>query len=480
MVQKTTESSNLKRLVTRILGGQPTKCQNVFFWLMILSLASWPIFFFGSIFIFDASYRSTIDAISRWGMVLTIWFYPLYLLPLISLSFRLSKRLRAKLLFYLCPLIPLFIFFSFYSLFSSEYADSKPEGYDPSTFICLDEGFAKDVNHVYYCNEILKEADPKSFRVISEEYSADSRHVWYREHIIEGANAASFAVLKKKMKDYFVEMGYDDHDCYFHGDPLHVADMNSFKLIDESWAVDRYNVYYIGIEAELGKDIVPICDYRSFRRLNRLYAADAKCVYYKNKIVKGADPKTFVVLDGGNEYGQDKNRVYYEDHATNIRNLKTLKHKNMDNNLLCNAFHTDGKIVYNSELMPMPVGTDFATIRRIELARNWYADKNRVYYENRILYKAKPQTFKIFPIYYVSEDYVSNNNLNSCYSFDGNHVYYLDSLMHGVDVASFICGYDFVDSISFAFDKNRYYEGKPNPRLQKLRQGKVKVDSGHY
>ena len=49
--------------------------------------------------------------------------------------------------------------------------------------------------------------------------------------------------------------------------------------------------------------------------------------------------------------------------------------------------------------------------------------------------------------------------------------------MLGVDVASFICGYDYVDSISFAFDKNRYYEGSPNPRLEKLRQGKCRVDS---
>ena len=30
-------------------------------------------------------------------------------------------------------------------------------------------------------------------------------------------------------------------------------------------------------------------------------------------------------------------------------------------------------------------------------------------------------------------------------------------------------GYDYVDSISFAFDMNRYYQGSPNPRLEKLR-----------
>ena len=143
---------------------------------------------------------------------------------------------------------------------------------------------------------------------------------------------------------------------------------------------------------------------------------------------------------------------------------------------LHNAFHTDGTTVYNSELMAMPAGCDFETIHRIECYRDWYADKNRVYYENRLLPGAKPQTFRIFQSHYVSENNVSNNNKDANYSCDGDHVYYRDSLMSGVDVSSFICGYDFVDTCSFAFDKNRYYKGSPNPRLEQLRQGKCRVD----
>jgi hypothetical protein len=47
--------------------------------------------------------------------------------------------------------------------------------------------------------------------------------------------------------------------------------------------------------------------------------------------------------------------------------------------------------------------------------------------------------------------------------------------MSDVDIASFVCGYDFVVEKSFAFDKSRYYEGTPNPRIEKLRQGKYQV-----
>ena len=439
---------------------------------MVLTLLIWPLFFFASLFSFDAPIRSTVGEISCWGMVLTIWLYPFYLLPLIGLWFRLSRFLRARWLYYLCPLVPVIVFFSFVELASSEYAAKKPEGYDSATFERLNKTFAKDINHVYCYNEILEEADPKSFRALNEEYSADSRHVWYRGDKIEGANPQTFVAPEKNNSlDISIDLARDDHDYYNQNKPLHVVEMGSFKRVDGSWAVDRQNVYYIGLEAEIGKDIVPIGDYSTFRVLNDYYATDAKNVYYKNNIVDGADPKTFAPLFGENNFGKDKNRVYYKASATSIRNLDALKHRNMDYGLY-EAFHTDGKTVYNPKLMAMPDGTDFATIHRVERYRDWYADKNRVYYENRLLPEASPQTFKVFPIHYVSENHVSDNNKDFNYSYDGNRVYYRDSLMHGVDITSFICGYDYVDSTSFAFDKNRYYQGSPNPRLEKLRQGK--------
>ena len=423
MAQEIKEGSNKKGFTARILGEQPTSIQKAFFWLMILSLTLWPLFLLVAAFLFDAPIRSNVDEICRIGMALTILLYPLYLLPLIGLWFRLSKRLRATWLFYLCPLIPVIVFFLFGELASSEYAARKPEGYDSATFKRINESFAKDINHVYYCNEILEDADPKTFRALSEEYSADSRYVWYRENKIEGANPQTFVAPEKNNSlDISIDLAHDDHDYYRQNNPLHIADMGSFRQIDGSWAVDRQNVYFIGLEAHVGKDIVPIGDYSTFRVLNHLYAVDAKCAYYKNKIVEGADPKTFVVLDGGNDYGQDKNRVYYQDRGTTIRNLDALKHRNMGNGLY-ETFHTDGKTVYNPELMAMPVGTDFSTIHRVERYRDWYADKNRVYYENRLLSEAKPQTFKVFPIHYVSKDYVSNNNKDFNYSYDGSRVY---------------------------------------------------------
>ena len=86
MEREMTDNSQPKGLAVRILGEQPTGLQRTVFWLMILSLTLWPICFFVSIFFFDAPIRTLVDEISRWGMVLTIWLYPLYLLPLMALN----------------------------------------------------------------------------------------------------------------------------------------------------------------------------------------------------------------------------------------------------------------------------------------------------------------------------------------------------------------------------------------------------------
>ena len=467
---KVEQDNNSKGLTARILGEQPTALQKTFVWFTLLTLLLWPIGFFVSIFFWDAPIHSSINEICRWGATLIIWLYPIYLFPLIRLWFKFSKKVGMMWLFYLFPLIPVAAFCLFVTLASSAYAERKPEGYDSSTYKRLNETYALDVNHVYYGYERLEGADPSTFKILGEDYATDMHHVWFNDCMIEGAEPATFVVPDGDISN----LAHDAHDYYMEHQPLHVANMGNFRQIDNNWAVDSLHVYYLDIDVLAEKKAVSVGDYRTFKALNAFYAIDAKCVYYKNNIVKGADPTSFAVLKGEYHYGQDKHRVYYEAYGSLIRDLNTLQHKNMEEGM-CNAFHTDGKTVYNPNLMAMPKGTDFATIHKVERYRDWYADSKHVYYENRLLPRANPKTFEIFPSHYLNEDYVSDNNKDTNYSHDGSHVYYRDSLMTGVDIASFICGYDFVAAQSFAFDKNHYYQGTPNPRIEKLRQGKCQV-----
>lgn len=72
-----------KGLIARILGGTPTILQKVFFILMAFSLILWPLGCYVSIFFFDAPVRSDVDKICRYGMLITIYLYPIYLFPLL-------------------------------------------------------------------------------------------------------------------------------------------------------------------------------------------------------------------------------------------------------------------------------------------------------------------------------------------------------------------------------------------------------------
>ena len=110
------ETNKRHGLIARILGGQPTALQKIVFWLMVISLFIWPLFFFVSLFIWDAPIRSTVDEICRNGIFFTILLYPIYLLPLMRFCFWVSKHLRASWFFCFCPLIPVAVFSLFFEI----------------------------------------------------------------------------------------------------------------------------------------------------------------------------------------------------------------------------------------------------------------------------------------------------------------------------------------------------------------------------
>lgn len=107
-------------LTTRILGETPSVPQKVFFFLMSLSLILWPLGIFGSIFFFDAPIRSTIDEFCRYGMLLTIWLYPIYLFPLMRIFSLASKRWNIAWLYCLCPIVPALVLEIFWTIGSLE------------------------------------------------------------------------------------------------------------------------------------------------------------------------------------------------------------------------------------------------------------------------------------------------------------------------------------------------------------------------
>ena len=67
--------------------------------------------------------------------------------------------------------------------------------HNPKTFSVLSEHFAKDDEHVYSQNHILKMANPVSFVILKNGYACDDKHVYFVNRMIE-ADVETFIVLE--------------------------------------------------------------------------------------------------------------------------------------------------------------------------------------------------------------------------------------------------------------------------------------------
>lgn len=133
---------------------------------------------------------------------------------------------------------------------SNVFYESKAiNGADPLTFTYFDNGTAKDSSRVYNSGKVVQDIDPLSFTQVGKTpYSKDKKKVFwaYDLLVIEGSDSASFVPLGDL---YF--MGKDMNRVYAYGEPLTYVDASTFKILDNLYAKDDKNVYYvIGEEGE--------------------------------------------------------------------------------------------------------------------------------------------------------------------------------------------------------------------------------------
>ena len=95
----------------KLMGGELSSMQRLYFLLIVLSLVPWPLYAFASAFFFDAPIHSAMDSIIRHGIVLTILFYPLYIFILLRSLYHLSLRYEQEWIYYLTIFIPIAIVF---------------------------------------------------------------------------------------------------------------------------------------------------------------------------------------------------------------------------------------------------------------------------------------------------------------------------------------------------------------------------------
>lgn len=174
---------------------------------------------------------------------------------------------------------------------------------------------------------------------------------------------------------------------------------------------------------------IPGVDAKTFRKLNDVWARDARRVYCHSSAVRGADPKTFVVLN--RLFAKDKARVYCNHGECKKCDAKTFEVLDKGNaNSLPDmdddhcGYARDKTNVYYHESGSGNArhlrGADRDSFRVLKYG--FASDKLRVYAYGQRLDKVEPEFFQI---------------LNPFYSREANRVFYNAHEVAGADAATF-------------------------------------------
>ena len=258
----------------------------------------------------------------------------------------------------------------------------KPAGIDMNTLEVVDGEnmtmllYLKDKNNVYFIN--YKESEQKISDIDvenAEDAGNDNYNIDIEIKKLESADSGSF-----KIDSIY---GKDKNNLYFLNKKITGVNPKTFKVVGSNKLIikDDKGVYYLGRE-EVKK--IQNADLNTFEEVSKEYYRDKNNVFYYDnydgdvKRVKGADAKSFEVIDGY-AIGRDKNAVY--DRGKQIK------------------------------------GLDPVTFE--DLSGNFYKDKNGVYYEGMLMKGIDPKSFEPFVNYTHVKD---KNGIHHFYQKDNNVV----------------------------------------------------------
>ena len=176
---------------------------------------------------------------------------------------------------------------------------------DASSFTTIQNNLnihlGKDRNHVFKDASSLEHADPNTFRQISGYYWKDKNYVYLLQFCatdcrIKSSDPESFTVFKAS------NWSKDKNNVYFELNKLTEANAESFVVIDVDWGKDDQYYYYHDLRLDS-------LDYDSAEIVSPYYIKDKNNVFFRNKLVKGADPKTFTA-DGIGSFGHDDKNMF--------------------------------------------------------------------------------------------------------------------------------------------------------------------------
>ncbi len=182
---------------------------------------------------------------------------------------------------------------------------------------------------------------------------------------------------------------------------LHNADPVTLTNIDRNiYGKDKNYVYYYGVP-------VPFADPGTFEVIDRTYAKDQYSVFYNGALIEGADPKTFQTFKASkfwaSDYSRDTRQAFYQSKPIEVCDVNTFK----PHSRYASYWATDSSCVYNKHKKIPELSVK--TFKFISI--NYVTDGNSVFWKDKKLADADPQTFTV----YAKEDANQAKDKNRCY-----------------------------------------------------------------
>ncbi|MFT5265219.1 MAG: hypothetical protein ACI8YQ_003970 [Polaribacter sp.] len=220
------------------------------------------------------------------------------------------------------------------------------------------------------------------------------------------------------------------------------VDPKSFKKIksERAYGVDKFHAFYEGkiIEHSLGN---------SFIALKGGFSKDAKSVFYSYQKIKGANSKTFKLINNG-PFSYDKNNIYYDWKpigATDINSFEVINSLGAKDNQYYYKVSNAGDDSLHISKYPIKDKKSFQ-----HLKHRYSKDDFQIYFDGEVVVGADSRTFEVIDygkgkdsnFHYYGKSIINSpqtfKELSKGYSIDSLSVYYKWSLIKDAKPEGFV------------------------------------------
>lgn len=267
------------------------------------------------------------------------------------------------------------------------------KGADGLSFRVLEKGYAADASNVYDSGKLLKGADPASFKVHSYELTEDKNDFYNNGKALNVRDKASFEILKYSSGENS-SWGKDKYNGYYlNGTVIPNIDYATFHPIDAKspvqsgcYAADKYRVFFMGKE-------IPGADPATFRVVDFYIGQDKNRAYQKGEPTQIKDYTKLTQLgrlmysDGTHIYDTHFNILQYADVAT---------FEHISGNWYKDASHVwwSNKLVKDANPKSFSPVTVTPSVGETSLDFNYGKDDKHVFYQDSIILGADADSFE--------------------------------------------------------------------------------------